>query len=108
MLDLSQREVDTPDPVEDRRANELFWQYHDDFWSPQTISPVGRVRSWSDLYSRSELRRQPLYAEFFGPEDAKHFLSLGFPAPRVMHEVCCSSGKVAATSPIEKGKYCSY
>jgi|GEM_PF-383430 len=79
ILDGSQRWADVGgggDPTQ-----ELFWTSKRSFWAPAPPANLGRVRRWSDYYSPSELREQPLYAEFFGPSGVKHFMSIAFPAP---------------------------
>ena len=78
--DLSEHFVDDPEPTGDR-APTPFWQFQEDFWRSAPLTQAGNVRSWSDLYSRVELGKQPLFGELFGPAGAKFFMRLGFPAP---------------------------
>lgn len=70
VLDLSEHDFCAPGDAEGG-IHELYWRHYSAFWKPASSTPLG-VRRWSDYYSPRELRRQPLYAEFFGPAGVKH------------------------------------
>jgi DNA-binding CsgD family transcriptional regulator len=48
---------------------------------PDQTDELRRVIRWSDFYSQTELRNQPLYAEYFYPE-RKHGMYIGLPTLR--------------------------
>lgn len=62
--------------------DEAFWKYHRRFLGcgdPAQTDELRRVIHWGELYTPTELRNQPLYAEYFLPDGIKHGMYLGLP-----------------------------
>jgi DNA-binding CsgD family transcriptional regulator len=80
VLDGTERCIEVA-PADHPDGDASYWQHQESFWASAPFGQGGRVGRWSDLYSPRELRRQPLYAEFFALDGVKHFMGLGFPTP---------------------------
>ncbi|GAB3006817.1 helix-turn-helix transcriptional regulator [Saccharothrix stipae] len=77
-LALDDETPESSEPAED----EFFWRHMWSFIAPIDPHRTGEFQGvfrWTDLYTPTELRDQPLYAEFFAPE-LKHAMAACLPA----------------------------
>jgi hypothetical protein len=66
----------------DPKPDRLYWELYDGFIAPIDPDHTGQIHGvvrFSDVYSRKEMLKQPLYMEIWYPE-VKHCMVLGLPS----------------------------
>ena len=81
-IEGGERCLDPEGDSDSSAEDHLFWKYYRDFLGssePERTDELRRVVHWGELYTPTELRNQPLYAEYFYPEGIKHGMFIGLP-----------------------------
>lgn len=66
--------------VSDLSANDVYEERYQRFPARScSAGDTATVTRWSDIFSSSELRREPLYADFFRTSGVKHVMSVDLP-----------------------------
>lgn len=81
-FDDGEREAEVDQDASNDPRMQVFFQYHRDFLGcgdPEQTDELRRVIHWGELYTPTELRNEPLYAEYFRPDGIKHGMYAGLP-----------------------------
>jgi len=81
-FDDGERDVEVDQDASCDPRMQVFFQYHRDFigcGDPELTDELRRVIHWGELYTPTELRNEPLYAEYFRPDGIKHGMYVGLP-----------------------------
>ena len=79
LMDQQEREF-VQGPDRHTELNAFFWAHYRQFTARAEQTGTTQVARWSDWYSPSELREQPMYREVFQPDGIRHLMLLHLPA----------------------------